>query len=68
MSLDIFIPDNNTPCYGCISDNLKPDILDQIAQDKILQLTDISFLPKDEHPEGVSNAYLAATAGNLLVA
>lgn len=68
LSLDIFIPDNGTPCYGCISDNIKPEMLDKISQDKILELEDISFLPKDEHPEGVSNSYLAATAANLLVA
>lgn len=68
LSIDIFPTKPGTQCFGCISDNLKEEVVAKITQDKILELEDISFLPKDDHPPGISNTYLAATAANILVA
>ena len=51
MMIDLFGP-SGKPCVVCALANKKQDILDKITPDKILDLTDISFIPKDDHPVG----------------
>lgn len=39
-----------TPCYGCMTDGLKEEYLNQITKEKITNLKNISFLPSNNKP------------------
>ncbi|CAK81833.1 unnamed protein product (macronuclear) [Paramecium tetraurelia] len=54
-----------TPCYACMTDGLKEEYLNQITQENITQLKDISFLPANNKPQGQSHQVLCSTAGNF---
>lgn len=41
-----------TPCYLCMTDNLKEEYLNLITKDKIANLKDLSFLPPNSKPPG----------------
>lgn len=59
------------PCFACAhdSDSVKPEQLATLAPDKVLGLTDISYLPKDVYPdEGGSTVYSAGTCSHMMVA
>ena len=68
LSVDAFFQNLGMPCFGCITDNLKEEEVKKITQDKILEIEDLSFLHKDDHPVGISNSYLAAMCANIMVA
>ncbi|CAD8060357.1 unnamed protein product [Paramecium primaurelia] len=54
-----------TPCYGCMTDGLKEEYLNQITKEKITNLKNISFLPSNNKPQGQSHQVLCSTAGNF---
>jgi len=53
-------------CWSCMSD-IKSDHLDRLSVDRIEQLKDLEFIPREEHPIGASTCYLAAMCAHLMV-
>jgi hypothetical protein len=65
LSIDLFRPDG-IPCYLCLTDGLKKDVIERIMPEKIMELTSVEFLPKDNNPVGQSNTYLCSTCSDLM--
>jgi molybdopterin/thiamine biosynthesis adenylyltransferase len=55
------------PCWACISDLDNLEVMKQLTLDRILDLKDISFIPRDNNPTGLSNVYIACTASHFMV-
>lgn len=66
LSID-FYPANGRPCYLCLTDGLKPELIEKLAPQNILNLLDISFVPRNNNPIGQSNVYLASICSNFMV-
>lgn len=67
LSLDIFRKKGN-PCYLCLTDGLDKDIVERLSPEKITELKDISFVPRNKNPIGQSNVFLCSTCSNMMVA
>lgn len=63
-----FIRPGGAPCLLCGSDNAKEELVSQITPDKILDLENLSFLPKNSNPVGQSNTYLCGVCGMIMTA
>lgn len=55
------------PCYLCLTDGLKEDVVKALNPQEILNLNDISFIPRNDNPVGQSNVYLASICSNFMV-
>ena len=66
LSIDIYKGEGK-PCFLCLTDGLKEDLIEQLHPEKILSLKDISFIPRNSNPVGQSNVYLASICSNFMV-
>lgn len=66
LSIDMY-KIGGRPCYLCLTDGLKEDIVEKLHPDGILDLKDISFVPRNSNPIGQSNVYLASICSNFMV-
>ena len=66
LSIDMYLA-GGQPCYLCLTDGLKEEVIQQLHPDKILELKDISFIPRNSNPVGQSNVYLASICSNFMV-
>ena len=65
VNVEFFAP--GRPCLGCGSDYDR-EIIQRFTPDKILTLTELSFLPKNQNPVGLSNTYLCGTCAMMMTA
>ena len=65
LSVDAFGP-HAKPCFLCLTDGIKKDVLEKIMPDKIADIEDLTFLPKDNNPVGQSNIFLCNTCANFM--
>ena len=65
LTVDAFTG-NGKPCYLCVTDGIKKDIVEKIMPDKIAGLDSLDFIPKDNNPVGQSNVYLCSTCANFM--
>ena len=54
------------PCFACTGD-FDSKILEKITPERIIQFSELSFLPKNQNPVGLSNVYLCGTCGMMMV-
>lgn len=66
LSIDMYLGEGK-PCFLCLTDGLKEDLVMQLHPNKICELKDISFIPKNSNPVGQSNVYLASICSNFMV-
>ena len=66
LSIDMYNA-GGQPCYLCLTDGLKEDVVNSLHPDNILNLKDISFIPRNSNPVGQSNVYLASICSNFMV-
>jgi len=67
ITVDYFQP-KGKPCWSCISDVEKKDVLEKLLPDKIEAYKTIEFVPPTANPVGASNVYVCCTCCNLMVA
>ncbi len=51
MMIDYF-PPKGKPCCICVADGMRKDMIEMLHPSGILELPDILFVPKDDHPIG----------------
>lgn len=68
FSVDFIKPVPGAPCIKCMFDNLDLEIIKKITPDKITEIKDLSFIPKNNNPIGQSTVYLAAMCAQMMVA
>lgn len=67
LTVDYF-PPQGSPCYLCTDDYAKKDeYIQAILPSKILDLEDISFLPKNNNPIGRSSVLVCTICGEFMV-
>lgn len=62
-----FFPSTGGVCLNCSCD-LDKNIVRSIGVDKILDICDLGFLPKNKNPIGLSNTYLCGMCGMMMTA
>lgn len=62
-----FFPPESQSCLACGNDS-NNDILNQIIPSKIMGLENLTFLPKNNNPVGLSNSYLCGVCGMMMTA
>jgi hypothetical protein len=68
MTIDFF-PSKGRPCYLCTETiNEPPEMWNAINPDIIVDLKDISFLPKNNNPIGRSSMVVCTICGEIMVA
>lgn len=66
LSIDMY-KTGGKPCYLCLTDGLKEELVAELHPEKILAFKDISFIPRNDNPVGQSNVYLASICSNFMV-
>ena len=68
LTIDYFNP-VSPPCFLCSNDEVAIDseVIEKITPDKIIELTDISFLPKNENPIGRSSIVVCCMCAEAMV-
>lgn len=66
LTVDIFRP--GEACICCATDGYQPGELEKILPSKICQISDLSFIPRNENPVGQSTSYLCCMCANMMVA
>lgn len=66
LSIDMYKA-SGSPCYLCLTDGLKEDVVNALHPQKIIEIDDISFIPRNDNPVGQSNVYLASICSNFMV-
>ena len=68
MSVDFVKPEPSAACVKCMFDNLDLEIVKKLVPDKIRDIQDLSFIPRNNNPIGQSNVYLASICAEMMVA
>ena len=67
MTVDV-ITKTGQPCLVCLNEDWKIEHLQKILPDKIMEIENLDFLPKNDNPVGQSNAFLCGICGLSMVA
>ena len=64
-----YINPEGVPCFLCSNDEtrMETELMNQITPELILDLTDISFLPKNWNPIGRSSVLVCTMCGEYMV-
>jgi len=65
LSVDAF-SGKGKPCFLCVTDGIKKEIIEKLMPEKIKEYENIDFIPKDNNPVGQSNVYLCSTCSNFM--
>ena len=57
---------NGKPCFLCVTDGIKKEIIEKLMPEKIKGYENIDFIPKDNNPVGQSNVFLCSTCSNFM--
>ena len=61
-----FFKAGGQPCYLCVTDGLKPDVVEKLHPKNIIKFKDLLFIPRDNNPVGQSNIFLCSTCANFM--